>query len=78
VVGRTGRSAAYVDVVHSGWHDRSMSSRKVVVYELISLDGVAANPAGFLTDWDDAVDATIADVIATQVAVILGRRSYDE
>jgi hypothetical protein len=55
-----------------------MSSRKVVVYELISLDGVAANPAGFLTDWDDAVDATIADVIATQVAVILGRRSYDE
>ncbi|KRE23438.1 deaminase [Agromyces sp. Soil535] len=67
-----------MDTVHIGWHDRSVSSRKVVVYELMSLDGVAENPAGFLTDWDDAVDATIADVIATQDAVILGRRSYDE
>lgn len=48
------------------------------MYELVSLDGVAEDPAGFLTDWDDAVDATIGDVIATQDAVILGRRTYDD
>ena len=29
-------------------------------------------------EWDEAVDATMAEVIATQDAVILGRRSYDE
>jgi dihydrofolate reductase len=52
--------------------------RKVVVYELLSLDGVAEQPDGFLTDWDDATDAHLAAVIATQDAVILGRRSYDE
>ena len=52
--------------------------RKVVAYELLSLDGVAENPDGFLTEWDDAMDANLAAVIAAQDAVILGRRSYDE
>lgn len=52
--------------------------RKVVVYELLSLDGVAENPDAFLTDWDDVMDANLAAVIGTQDAVILGRRSYDE
>ena len=52
--------------------------RKVVVYELSSLDGVAEAPDGFITNWDDAMDANLAEVIATQDAVILGRRSYDE
>jgi dihydrofolate reductase len=28
--------------------------------------------------WDDAVDAKIPELIATQDAVILGRRSYNE
>jgi dihydrofolate reductase len=55
-----------------------MSVRKVVVYELLSLDGVAEDPDGFIADWDDAMDANLADVIAAQDAVILGRRSYDE
>jgi dihydrofolate reductase len=55
-----------------------MSVRKVVMYELLSLDGVAENPDGFITDWDDAMDTNLADVIAAQDAVILGRRSYDE
>lgn len=55
-----------------------MRSRKVVVYELVSLDGVAESPHRFFTEWDDAVDAAGADVIATQDAVILGRRSYEE
>jgi dihydrofolate reductase len=52
--------------------------RKVVVYELLSLDGVAERPDSFFTDWDDAMDANLAAVIATQDAVILGRRSHDE
>jgi dihydrofolate reductase len=52
--------------------------RKIVVYELSSLDGVAQDPDGFFTDWDEAMDANLAAVIATQDAVILGRRSYTE
>jgi dihydrofolate reductase len=52
--------------------------RKLVVYELLSLDGVAEDPDGFITDWDEAMDANMAAVIAPQDAVILGRRSYDE
>jgi dihydrofolate reductase len=51
--------------------------RKVVVYELLSLDGVAGAPDRFF-GWDDAMDANLAAVIATQDAVILGRHSYDE
>jgi len=51
--------------------------RKVVVYELLSLDGVAEAPDRFF-GWDDALDAELDAVIATQDAVILGRRSYDE
>ena len=52
--------------------------RKTVVYELLSLDGVAEDPDGFFTDWDGAMDANLAAVIATQDAVVLGRRSYAE
>jgi hypothetical protein len=52
--------------------------RKIVVYELLSLDGVAEEPDSFIADWDDAMDANLAAVIATQDAVILGRRSYTE
>ena len=52
--------------------------RKIVVYELLSLDGVAEAPDTFFTDWDDAMEANLASVIATQDTVILGRRSYDE
>jgi dihydrofolate reductase len=52
--------------------------RKIVVYELLSLDGVAEKPDSFFADWDDAMDANLAAVIASQDAVILGRRSYDE
>jgi dihydrofolate reductase len=51
--------------------------RKVVAYELLSLDGVAEAPDRFF-GWDDEMDANLAAVISTQDAVILGRRSYDE
>jgi dihydrofolate reductase len=53
-------------------------ARSIVVYELLSLDGVAEDPDSVLADWDDAMDANLATVIATQDAVILGRRSYAE
>ena len=52
--------------------------RKIVVYELVSLDGVAEQPDSFFADWDDVMDANLASVIATQDAVVLGRRSYTE
>jgi dihydrofolate reductase len=52
--------------------------RKVVTYQLISLDGVAEQPETFVTQWDEVLDANLAEVIAAQDAVVLGRRSYDE
>ena len=52
--------------------------RKVVLTELLSLDGVAEAPNTFFFDWDEVVDAHGAAIIATQDAVVLGRRSYDE
>ena len=51
--------------------------RKLVVYELLSFDGVAEDPSDFF-GWDDVLDANLAAVIAEQDAVVLGRRSYDE
>ena len=53
-------------------------TRKVVAYELLSLDGVAENPDEFIFDWDDEMEANLSALIATQDAVILGRRSYEE
>jgi dihydrofolate reductase len=50
--------------------------RKIVVYELLSVDGVAEDPDSFIAEWDDAMDANLAAVIATQDEVILGRRTY--
>jgi dihydrofolate reductase len=55
-----------------------LSVRKVVVYELLSLDGVAERPDAFFGDWDDAMVANLVAVIAVQDSVILGRRSYEE
>ena len=52
--------------------------RDVVVYLLLSLDGVAEAPEEFICDWDEVMDANLADVIGRQDAVILGRRSHDE
>src|SRR4051794_15662863 len=51
--------------------------RNLIVYELLSLDGVAESPDMFF-GWDDSLDPHLADVIGSQDAVILGRRTYDE
>ena len=56
---------------------RCKGVRRIVVGMLLSLDGVAEAPDSFF-GWDDAIDAKTAAVIATQDAVILGRRSYTE
>ena len=52
--------------------------RKVVAYELVSVDGFADEPDRFFTDWDPVMDANLARVIATQDTVLLGRRSHDD
>ncbi len=52
--------------------------RKVVAYELLSLDGVAEEPSRFVVEFDEVMRANLGRVIATQDAVLLGRRTYDE
>jgi dihydrofolate reductase len=52
--------------------------RKVVAYELLSLDGVAEQPDEFVTEFDGVMRENLGRVIATQDAVLLGRRTYDE
>jgi dihydrofolate reductase len=52
--------------------------RKLVVYTLLSLDGVAESPEQFFTDFDDAMEDNLAEVIGSQDTVLLGRRMYDE
>jgi dihydrofolate reductase len=53
-------------------------ARKLVVYELLSLDGVAEDPDAYITEFDDVMGENLGRVIATQDAVLLGRRTYDE
>jgi dihydrofolate reductase len=52
--------------------------RKVVAYELLSLDGVAEQPNEFITEFDELMSANLGSVISTQDTVLLGRRTYDE
>jgi dihydrofolate reductase len=52
--------------------------RKVVVYELLSLDGVAEQPDEFITDFDEVMHENLGLVIASQDAVLLGRQTYDD
>jgi dihydrofolate reductase len=52
--------------------------RKVVAYELLSLDGVAEQPDEFVTEFDEVMRENLGRVIATQDAVLLGRRTYND
>ncbi len=52
--------------------------RKVVAYELLSLDGVAEQPDEFILDFDEVMRENLGRVIATQDVVLLGRRTYDD
>jgi len=49
--------------------------RKVVAYELLSLDGVAEHPDEFVTEFDEVMRENLGRVIATQDVVLLGRRN---
>jgi dihydrofolate reductase len=51
---------------------------KLVVYELLSLDGVAEQPDDFITEFDEVMRENLGRVIASQDSVLLGRRTYDE
>lgn len=52
--------------------------RKVIAYELLSLDGVAEHPDEFITDFDDVMQDHLDRVIADQDTVLLGHRNYDD
>lgn len=51
--------------------------RKVVLYTLLSLDGVAEEPGDWFSDDGPEVIDNLARVIATQDTVLLGRGTYD-
>jgi dihydrofolate reductase len=52
--------------------------RKIIAYELLSLDGVAEQPNEFVTEFDEVMRENLRCVIATQDTVLLGRRTYNE
>lgn len=54
--------------------------RTIVLYELMSLDGVADEPGEgpWFADAGDGLIGNLARVIATQDTVLLGRRTYDK
>jgi len=52
--------------------------RKIVLYELLSVDGVAEAPDNFILHFDEVMRENLRRVIADQDAVILGRGTYEE
>jgi dihydrofolate reductase len=52
--------------------------RKVVVYELLSLDGVAEHPDEFIVDFDPVMQENLGRVVSSQDAVLLGRHTFDD
>ena len=51
--------------------------RDVVLYSLLSLDGVAEEPGDWLFESDSDLFANLADVIRSQDDILLGRGTYD-
>jgi dihydrofolate reductase len=51
--------------------------RKVVLYQLQSLDGVAEEPGNWMFDTGPAIYDNLGAVIATQDDILLGRGTYD-
>ena len=52
-------------------------TRNVVLYQLLSLDGVAEEPGDWISDGGPEVFANLGRTIATQDDVLLGRGTYD-
>jgi dihydrofolate reductase len=55
----------------------SDQDRKVVLYQLLSLDGVAEEPGDWMFDDGPEVFANLARTISSQDDVLLGRGTYD-
>ena len=51
--------------------------RDVVLYTLLSLDGVAEEPGNWMFEADDELFANLSAVIGSQDDVLLGRGTYD-
>jgi dihydrofolate reductase len=51
--------------------------RKVVLYSLLSIDGVAEDPGQWFGDADERLMDNLARVISTQDTVLLGRGTYE-
>ena len=51
--------------------------RRVTLYTLLSLDGVAEEPGDWLFEMDEVFRANLGRVIARQDDVLLGRTTYD-
>lgn len=51
--------------------------RDVVLYTLVSLDGVAEEPGDWMFEADEDVFTNLAEVIRTQDDILLGRGTYD-
>jgi dihydrofolate reductase len=58
--------------------DDRRTMRNVVLYELLSLDGVAEEPGNWWVAGGDGLFDNLARVIGSQDAVLLGRRTYDD
>jgi dihydrofolate reductase len=58
-------------------HAQEGASRKVVVYSLMSLDGVAEEPGDWMFDVDAEVFDFLGSVIQRQNDILLGRATYD-
>src|SRR5258708_11909319 len=57
---------------------RSGRVRNLVGYEVLSLDGVAVKPDEVVTVFGDVMRENLGRIMATQDAVLLGRRTYDD
>jgi dihydrofolate reductase len=57
--------------------DEGTRMRKVVLYSLLSLDGIAEEPGDWVFDADDGLVEYLGRVIASQDAVLLGRGTFD-
>ncbi len=51
--------------------------RKVVLYQLLSLDGVAEEPGDWMFDGDRAIFDNLGRVIGEQDTILLGHRTYE-
>jgi dihydrofolate reductase len=58
-------------------YEEGSKMRKVVLYSLLSLDGVAEEPSDWVFDADDGLVEHLGRVIASQDAVLLGRGTFD-